>query len=146
MERTVQGLHTAQRALRERFEDFRRAFQRRDDEAYRVALVDFYFCLKRWTEAEEKSLLPAVVRAGVQERDPRRELRLNCVQVRELTRFLVEEVTRRASLADILGLVENLDRRLSAQEAEMEIVYFPAAEAALSSDEWRALADAAPEP
>src|SRR5262249_39633344 len=125
VEQTLEGLRGVQRSLRSRFEDFRRALERRDEEAYRVALADFHAWLKRWTEAEERVLLFGVVRAGIAGRDPWRELRLNCIQVRELARFLLEEVTRRAVLSDILGLVENLDRRLAAYESEMDKVYFP---------------------
>ena len=133
-----------QRSLRSRFEDFRRAFDRRDSEAYRVALADFHTCLRRWTEAEEAALLPAVLRAGVPGRDPRRELRLDCVQVRELTRFLHEEVSRGAPLPDLLGLIENLARRLAAHESEMAEVYFPAAAPHLTPEEWEVLESAAP--
>ena len=134
----------AQQSLRSRFEDFRRAFDRRDEEAYRVALADFDACLRRWTEAKEAALLPAVLRAGIPERDPRRELRLDCVQVRELSRFLREEVARRASLSDLLGLIENLARRLAAYESEMRTVYFPAAAPLLTAEEWDVLMAAAP--
>lgn len=141
----LKGLLAAQRALRSRFDDFRRALDRRDEDAYRVALADFHACVKRWTEAEEAALLPAVVRAGIPGRDPRRELRLDCVQVRELTRFLLEEAGRRAALSDLLGLAENLARRLAAHESEMESVYFPAAAPALTADEWSVLTAAAPE-
>ena len=133
-----------QRSLRSRFEDFRRAFDRRDSEAYRVALADFHACLRRWTEAEEAALLPAVQRAGVPGREPRRELRLDCVQVRELTRFLHEEVSRGAPLPDLLGLIENLARRLAAHESEMAEVYFPAASPPLTPEEWSTLESAAP--
>jgi len=144
VERSVEGLTGAQRSLRSRFEDFRRAFDRRDTEAYRVALADFHVCVKRWTEAEEAVLLPAVLHAGVPGRDPRRELRLDCVQVRELARFLSEEVSRGAPLSDLLGLIENLARRFSAHESEMAGVYFPAAAPHLTPEEWELLEAAAP--
>lgn len=142
--RDTGSLLAAQRSLRSRFEDFRGAFDRRDEEAYRVALTDFDANLRRWTEAQEAALLPAVLRAGLSERDPRRELRLDCVQVRELSRFLREEVTRRAPLSDLLGLIENLARRFDAYESEMRTVYFPAAAPLLTADEWEALVSAAP--
>jgi hypothetical protein len=142
--RDAQALLSAQRSLRSRFEDFRRAFDRRDGEAYRVALADFHSSLQRWTAAIEAALLPAVLRAGVPGRDPRRELRLDGVQVRELTRFLVEEINRRAPLADLLGLVENLARRFAAHDAELLGVYFPAASPHLTPEEWSLLEDAAP--
>ena len=144
MDRSVRGLIEAQRGLRARFEDFRRALDRRDEEAYRVALADFHACLKRWTEAEEAALMPAVVRAGIPGRDPGREIRLDCVQVRELTRFLLEETTRRAALSDLLGLAENLSRRFAAHQSEMEKIYFPAAVPTLTLVEWKILREAAP--
>ena len=143
--RDAGALLSAQQSLRARFEDFRRAFERRDSEAYRVALADFHGCLKRWTEAQEAALLPAVVRAGVPGRDPRRELRLDCVQVRELTRFLVEEISRGAPLSDLIGVIENLARRLAAWESEMSNVYIPAAAPRLTPAEWSVLEDAAPD-
>ena len=52
------GLLAVQQALRSRFDDFRRALDRRDVEAYRLGLTDFHNCLRRWTEAEEKALCP----------------------------------------------------------------------------------------
>jgi hypothetical protein len=139
-------LLAAQRSLRDRFDDFRRALDRRDEEAYRLALSDFHLCLRRWTEAEEQALLPAVLRAGVPGRDPRRELRLEWVQLRELTRYLLSQVHERASAADLLGFTENLDRRLTAHESEMESVYCPAAASELTPDEWMILGEAAPAP
>jgi len=145
VDHSLEGLIEAQRALRDRFEDFRRALERRDGEAYRVALADFHACLRRWTEAEEKALLPAVLRAGVPGRDPHRELRLEWVQVRELTRYLLSQANERGSLADLLGLADNLERRLAAHESEMEGVYYPAAAAALAIPEWETLAEAAPQ-
>ena len=145
MEKTAEGLTTVQKSLRLRFDDFRRAFERRDSEAYRVALADFHMCLGRWTEAQEAALLSAVLRAGVPGRDPRREIRVDCVQVRELTRFLFEEVSRNAPLSDLIGLVENLGRRLAAWESEMAGVYIPAAAPALTEKEWSTLEAAAPD-
>ena len=140
----LSALLSAQQGLRSRFEDFQRALERRDEEAYRVALTDFHACLRRWTEAEEEALLPAVLRAGVAGRDPGRELRLEWVQVRELTRYLLSQINDRAKLADLLGFTENLARRLAAHQAQLEAVYFPAAAATLRSDEWKRLAEAAP--
>ena len=142
--RNAGALLSAQQSLRNRFEDFRRAFERRDEEAYRVALADFHARLQAWTGVLETALLPAVLRAGVPGRDPRRELRLDCIQVRELTRFLVEEVNRRAPLSDLLGLVENLHRRFAAHDSELVAVYFPAASPRLTPAEWEALEEAAP--
>jgi hemerythrin HHE cation binding domain-containing protein len=142
----LEGLLSAQRALRSRFDDFRRALERRDEEAYRMALADFHRCLVRWTQAEEQALLPAILRASIPGRDPQRELRLEWVQVRELTRYLLSQVTERASISDILGLSENLERRLAAHESEMEKVYYPAAAPILTARERASLAEASPSP
>ncbi len=140
----VATLLSAQRAIRSRFQEFRGALDRRDEEAYRVALADFHACLRRWTEAEERALLPAVLRAGLAGRDPRRELSLEWVQLRELTRYLLDQVLGRAPLSDILGLADNLDRRLGAHENEAENVYYPAAARGLTAEEWEILRGAAP--
>ncbi len=137
-------LLSAQRALRSRFEDFRGALARRDEEAYRVALADFHACLRRWTEAEERALLPAVLRAGLAGRDTRRELSLEWVQLRELSRFLLDQVAGRAPISDILGLADNLGRHLAAHEAEAESVSYPAAARGLTAGEWEILQDATP--
>ena len=111
-----------------------------------MGLRDFESELRRWTEAEERVLLPALARSGVPGRDPQRELRLEYVQVRELTRYLLEQISIGGALGDVLGLAENLERRLAAHEAEMERVYYPAAAAVLTEAERRALAAAAPAP
>lgn len=140
----VAFLRSVQRGLRSRFDDYRRALERRDEEAYRLALADFHACLRTWTEAEERSLLPAVVRAGVAGRDVLRELPVEWVQIRELSRYLLSQVMERAAISDVLGLTENLERRLSAHESEMEKVYFPAAAASLDPTERRALEAARP--
>ena len=145
MERTLDGLLEVQRALRSRFDDFRRALDRRDEAAYRFGLFDFHRCLCRWTEAAESALLPALLRSGLGGPGPARELRLECVQLRELARFLTTQLDGRAPLSDVLGLADNLERRLSAHESGTERVYFPAAAAVLTDEEWRLLADAAPE-
>jgi len=139
-------LLSARRGLRSRFDDFRRALERRDEEAYRLALTDFHRCLVQWTKAEEEALLPAILRASIAGRDPRRELRLEWVQVRELTRYLLMQLNERAPIGDILGLSENLERRYSAHESEMEKVYYPAAAPLLNEEEIRTLSDAAPPP
>ncbi len=139
-------LLSARRGLRSRFDDFRRALERRDEEAYRLALTDFHRRLVQWTQAEEEALLPAILRASIDGRDPRRELRLEWVQVRELARYLLSQVNERAPIADILGLSENLERRLSAHESEMEKVYYPAAAPLLNEEEIRTLGAAAPPP
>jgi hypothetical protein len=146
VEKSLEGLLSAHSELRERFDDFRRALDRRDEEAYRLGLTDFHQCLRRWTEAEEAALLPAVVRAGVAGRDPRRELRLEWVQLRELTRYLLSQVNDRAPIGDILGFAENLERRFAAHESEMESVYYGAAASTLTAEEWKALSEASPGP
>ena len=141
-----QELLAVQKGLRGRFEDFRRALDRRDDAAYRLALTDFHEHLRRWTAAEERVLLPALARVYFPGRDPQRELRLEYVQIRELTRYLLSQIDEHASIADVLGLVENLERRLSAHEAEMENVYYPSAAPLLTPEDRRLLKEAAPPP
>jgi hypothetical protein len=47
-------------------------------------------------------------------------------------------------MADVLGFVQNLERRLAAHEAEMENVYYPAAARVLTPEERRVLEEAAP--
>jgi len=137
-------LLSAQSSLQSRFDDFQGALRRRDEEAYRLALTDFHRCLARWTLAQEKALLPAVLRANIAGRDPQRELRLEWVQVRELTRYLLDQITGNAPIADVLGLAENLARRFAAHQSEMESVYCPAAAPSLTADELMMLKDAAP--
>ena len=68
------------------------------------------------------------------------------MQIRELTRYLLSQIGERAPLADVLGLVENLERRLAAHESEMEKVYYPGAASLLTPEEWQLLGDAAPPP
>jgi hypothetical protein len=140
----LEVLEFAQEALRSRWNDFRGAFERRDTEAYRVALADFLDQLRRWTAAEERALLPALGRNPIPGRDTQRELRLEFVQLRELARFLLEQATASAPIADVLGLAENLDRRLTAHEREMGAVYFPAACGILDDREWLVLRESAP--
>jgi Hemerythrin HHE cation binding domain len=144
--RSLEDLLSASRALRSRFDDYKQALDRRDFEAYRLGLDDFHRNLARWTRAEEQSLLPAILRAGVDGRDPERELRLQWVQVRELTRYLLEQVNSGAPMGDVLGFSENLARRFAAHLSEMDDVYYPAAAALLTEAEWKALAEAAPQP
>ena len=139
-------LLAAQSGLRSRFDDFRLALERRDEAALRLALTDFHDHLLVWTAAEERVLLPALARAAFPGRDPQRELRLDYVQIRELTRYLLSQIGENAPIADVLGLVENLDRRLSAHESEMEKVYYPSAAPMLTKEEWRLLSEATPPP
>ena len=138
-------LLSAQRALRSRFEDFKHAMRHENRPAIEVALVDFERHLRRWTEAEEKALVPALMRAEIPGRDARRELRLEYVQIRELTRYLVQQITEGIRTEQLLGFVDNLERRLSAHEKEMAQVYYPAAAPLLSDEEWQILEAARPE-
>src|SRR5262249_21983958 len=122
---------------------FRQAFDRRDDAAYRLALADFHERLCDWTAAEEHALLPALRRAGLADRDPRRELSLEYVQLRELTRQIRLGIDGRPPRADLLGLVENVARRLEAHERGNRDVYYPAAAGELTDEETRELEAAA---
>ncbi|MFN2633745.1 MAG: hypothetical protein ABR610_10040 [Thermoanaerobaculia bacterium] len=139
-------LADAQRALRSRFDDFQGAFGRRDEVAARVALSDFHARLKEWTAALEAGLLPALAAASTPRRDLQRELSLDFVQQRELTRYLSEQIWERAPLSDILGLIQNLDRRMAAHAEQMDSVYAAAAAAVLSPEGWETLRRACPEP
>ncbi|SRR6266852_1680715 len=141
----LETLLSAQRALRVRFDDFQRALHNDNRPAIEVALADFEQHLRRWTEAEEKALVPAVVRAEIPGRDARRELRLEYVQIRELTRYLMQQIAEGIQPQTLLGFVENLDRRLHAHEKEMGQVYYPAAAPLLTADEWQILEQARPE-
>ena len=109
-----------------------------------VAISDFELRLRAWTEAEEKALVPALLRAQIPGRDARRELRLEYVQIRELTRYVAQQISEHLPSMNIVGYVENLDRRLHAHETEMEKVYYPAAAPLLSDEEWSALDAARP--
>jgi hypothetical protein len=136
----------AQSALRSRFDDFRQALERRDEEAYRLALTDFHEKLKVWTAAEERVLLPVLARTTIPGRNSQHELRLEYVQIRELTRYLLSQIVERVRMGDILGIAENLERRLAAHESEMVTVYYPAAAPLAREEEIRILRDAAPPP
>jgi hemerythrin HHE cation binding domain-containing protein len=133
-----------QRSLRNRFDEFRLAAQRQNATAAEIALADFENHLTRWTEAEEQALIPALERAKIPGRDVRRELRLEYVQIRELTRFVLRQIVDHIRLDDLTGYIENLDRRLRAHETEMENVYNPAAEAMLTAQERAILEGAKP--
>ena len=143
MEDALALLVATQAALRSRFDDFHRAFDHRDEAAYRLAVADFHDWLCRWTQAQERALLPALRRAPFPERDPQRELRLEYVQLRELTRYLRMQVESRGNMADLLGLVENLSRRFEAHERENVGVYYPAAAPLLTPAERQSLEEAA---
>jgi hypothetical protein len=143
--RSLEWLLAGQRALRARFDDLAGALRRGDATALDVALNDFEGHLVRWTTAEEQSLLPALVRAEIPGRDPNRELRLEFVQLRELTRFLIRQRADRIRPADLAGYASNLDRRLAAHERELTNVYYAAAAATLTQEEWLMLERARPE-
>lgn len=137
-------LLSVQRALRTRFDEFRLAMRRENTTAAEIALDDFERHLRRWTEAEEQVLIPALQRAQIPGRDVRRELRLEYVQIRELTRFLLQQIREGIHSSNLVGYLENLDRRMHAHEAEMENVYYPAAESMLTEEEWKVLEAAKP--
>lgn len=137
--RSEEWLLEGQRALRDRFDDFAQALRRNDKTALDVALDDFERHLRRWTEAEEKALIPAVTRAAIEGRDPRRELRLEYVQIRELTNFISRGRADKVQPSELLGYLENLNRRLTAHERENSKVYYPVAARALTEEEWGVL-------
>ena len=139
MTRSLEWLLDGQRALRDRFNDVAGAMRRNDKTALDVALDDFEQHLRRWTEAEEKALIPAVTRVAIAGRDPRRELRLEYVQIRELTNFIARGRADRAQPSELLGYLENLDRRLAAHEKENRSVYYPVAVGSLTEEEWAIL-------
>jgi len=143
VESALELLRRAQEGLRVRFDDFRRALERRDRPAYRLGLADFQQALDGWTEAEQRALLPALVRAEIPDRDARREVTLEFVQLRELTRQLRAGIEGEARIADVLGLAENLARRFDAHERGLLDVYYPAAALLLEENERQALEDAA---
>jgi len=130
------------RALASRFEDFRRALDRRDETAYRTALADLLARLTEWSEALDRVVVPALQR--VPRRDLAHELTVDLVQLRELTRHTLKQIEERARLSDVLGLVENLGARLKAHLRQMADVYAPAAEGALNDADRAALAAARP--
>jgi hypothetical protein len=146
MPNSLESLLAAQRALRGRFDDFRQALERDDTAALEIALFDFDRQLRRWTAAEEKALIPALERVGIAGRDPRRELRLEFVQLRELTGMIVTQINSGVRPSHLTGYVENLDRRLRAHEQGLETVYYPCALPVLADEEWSALLSAAPPP
>jgi hypothetical protein len=137
-------LLAAQHALRDRFQDFFRAMQRENALAAGVALDDYERHLRRWTEAEEQALIPALERAALPGRNVRYELRLEYVQLRELTRFLLQQLQEGIRPSHLLGYTQNLARRLQAHEQQMSEVYYPAAAAELTEGEWQLLEAARP--
>lgn len=144
MTHSADWLLEGQRALRDRFNDVAGAMRRNDKTALDIALDDFERHLRAWTEAEEKAVIPAVSRVSIPGRDARRELRLEYVQIRELTNFIARGRENRAQPSELLGYLENLDRRLSAHELENRSVYYPVAAGSLTEDEWAILEAARP--
>ena len=140
----LEKLLAAQHALRDRFEDFFRAMQRENALAAAVALDDYERNLRRWTEAEEKALMPALDRAALPGRNVRYELRLEYVQLRELTRFLLQQLQEGIRPSHLLGYTQNLGHRLQAHEQQMSEVYYPAAAPELTEQEWNILEAARP--
>ena len=140
------NLLDVQHSLRSRFDEFRTALRRENITAAEIALDDFDKRFRQWSEAEEQALIPALVRAQIPGRDVRRELRLEYVQIRELTRFLLQQIREGIRSSHLTGYVENLERRLVAHESEMTRVYYPAAEQTLTADERRVLEAAQPPP
>jgi len=140
----LETLLAAQHALRDRFEDFFRAMQRENALAAAVALDDFERHLRRWTEAGEKALIPALTRVPLSGRNVRYELRLEYVQLRELTRFLLQQLQEGIRPSHLLGYTQNLARRLQAHEQQMSEVYYPAAADEVTEEEWAVLEEARP--
>jgi hypothetical protein len=140
----LETLLAAQHALRDRFQDFFRAMQRENALAAAIALDDYERRLRRWTEAEEQALIPALERAALPGRNVRYELRLEYVQLRELTRFLLQQLQEGIRPSHLLGYTQNLARRLQAHEQQMSEVYYPAAAAELTEGEWQLLEAARP--
>ena len=122
-----------------------RAFDRRDTAAYRLALRDFEHNLARWSAGADAVLAAALARGPRVGRGLDRELRLEYVQLRELTRFLGSEVDRKAPLSDLLGLIANLERRFAAHEVAVATTYGPAAASLLTEGEIRSLVMASPQ-
>jgi len=140
----LETLLAAQHALRDRFEDFFRAMQRENALAAAVALDDFERHLRRWTEAGEKALIPALMRVPLSGRNVRYELHLEYVQLRELTRFLLQQLQEGIRPSHLLGYTQNLARRLQAHEQQMSEVYYPAAADEVTEEEWAVLEEARP--
>jgi hypothetical protein len=136
----VHTLLAPQRRLRASLAAFRRALEPNDRSAMELCLCEFELGQRRRIELELRVLQPVLARVPFAARDARRELELQYVQLRELTRHLAVRIASNAPLGEIMGFAENLDRRLAAHESELESVYYPAALAALSAEDRRALA------
>jgi hypothetical protein len=136
----VHALFAPQRALRERFEAFRRALDAGDRVATEIVLLEFERGLRRRIELELRVLQPALATVALPGRNARRELEMQYVQLRELVRNLAQRIAANSPRSETIGFAENLDRRLSAHEAELERVYYPAAWPALSVADREALA------
>jgi len=116
----------AQRALRSRFDDFHRALERGDRATLEVALIDFDENFRRWSLAEEQTLLPALARLALAGRDPQRELRLEYAQIREITALLrrrLAEGLRPADLAEAPPLVEVVELILEALTGRIVVAH-----------------------
>lgn len=142
--RSLDWLAAAERTLHARLADVLGAVAHEQRTAVEVALSDFEQHLRRWTEAEEVALIPAVERVGVPGRDARREIHLEFVQLRELTAFLVRQIAGGLRLRDLAGYFENLDRRLRAHDEALATTYYPIAAKTLTPDEWALLERARP--
>ena len=57
----------------------------------------------------------------------------------------MQQITEGIRFNQMLGFVDNLDRRLTAHEKEMGQVYYPAAAPILTDEEWQMLESGRPE-
>ena len=136
----VQALLAPQRGLRAQFESFRRALAAGDRVSTELVMAGFEHGLRRRIELELRVLQPALARVSFPGRDARRELEMQYVQLRELVRNLAQRIAANAPRGETIGFADNLDRRLSAHETELERVYYPAALPHLSAADREALA------
>jgi hypothetical protein len=111
---------------------FGRFLAAQDREAAGRAIGDFDAALRRHTELEEEHLFPAVPgeklssRADESERDRLfRELRLEHVQIRELSGMMVRQLGGSGGAAAVRGLAANLARRWDAHTSREEREAFP---------------------
>jgi hemerythrin superfamily protein len=111
---------------------FGRFLAAQDREAAGRAIGDFDAALRRHTELEEEHLYPAAPggklspRAEESERDRLfRELRLEHVQIRELSGMMVRQLGGTGGAAAARGLAANLARRWDAHTSREEREAFP---------------------
>jgi hypothetical protein len=136
----VRALCTSRLALSKRFDELRSALEH-DSGAGRVSAARaFETELHRRTGIERRLLLPLLTRSSVPGRDARREIETQHTQLGDLARHLHERVASGAAQGVLLGLIENLSRRLVAHASELDVVYFPAIAPLLAEDDRRALA------